>query len=355
MRLKGRLFSFGKKILSICIAIDAMGGDHGLSVTVPASLKAIKTFSDINIVLVGQADVVNAELAKHEFDTKRISVQHAEQIVEMDDLPSKALRNKRQSSMRIALNLVKEETAQACVSAGNTGALMAVSKFVLKTIPGIVRPAICTSMPTMKGHVHVLDLGANVGAEGTNLAQFAVMGSVLASAIDDNVNPRVGLLNIGEEEIKGHQRIKDANEILKQSKINYIGYVEGDDIYKGDVDVVSCDGFDGNVALKASEGVAKMISFYLKEAFNKNIFTKLVALISYPVLKAFKAKVDPRRYNGASFLGLKKIVIKSHGGADEFSFFHAIAEARIEVNKNVPELIAKEVALLLKQDETKAS
>jgi glycerol-3-phosphate acyltransferase PlsX len=250
--------------------------------------------------------------------------------------------------MRIALNLVKDDVAHACVSAGNTGALMAVAKFVLKTLPDIDRPAICTSMPTMKGHVHVLDLGANVGVDGETLAQFAVMGSVLARAVDDNPNPRVGLLNIGEEEIKGHQRIKDAHQILQNTQINYIGYVEGDDIYKGNTDVIACDGFDGNIALKASEGVAKMISFYLKNAFNKNLLTKLVGLLAYPVLRAFKDKVDPRRYNGASLLGLQKIVIKSHGGADQFSFLHAIAEARLEVTKNVPALISAEVSKLIK-------
>lgn len=336
-----------ENILTIHIAIDAMGGDHGVSVTVPAALKALKDFSDIHVNLVGNQALIEAELASQIYDKSRLSVTHADQVVDMDELPSKALRNKRQSSMRLAVNLVKEDVAQACVSAGNTGALMAISKFVLKTLPGIDRPAICTSMPTMKGHVHVLDLGANVGSEGESLAQFAVMGAVLAKAIDGNPKPRIGLLNIGEEEIKGHQRIKDANTLLKLIDINYIGYVEGDDIYKGDVDVVSCDGFDGNIALKASEGVAKMIGFYLKEAFNKNLFTKMIGLLSYPVLKAFKEKVDPRRYNGASFLGLRKIVIKSHGGADAFSFYHAILEARLEVQKNVPELIAQEVATLL--------
>lgn len=335
--------------MAITIAVDAMGGDHGLTVTVPASIDALNTFSDIHIVLVGQEPLVQAELEKHQYDASRITVQHADQIVEMDDLPSKALRNKRQSSMRIALNLVKEDEAQACVSAGNTGALMAVAKFVLKTIPGIDRPAICTSMPTMKGHVHVLDLGANVGCTGEHLMQFALMGSVLTQAVDDNPKPRVGLLNIGEEEIKGHQRIKDAHKLLNDTTINYIGYVEGDDIFKGNTDVVACDGFDGNIALKASEGVAKMISFYLKEAFTKNLLTKFVALLAYPVLKSFKSKVDPRKYNGASLLGLRKIVIKSHGGADQFSFSNAIAEARLEVIKNVPELISAEVAVLLKQ------
>lgn len=335
--------------MAIRIAIDAMGGDQGLVVTVPASLDALKQFPDIHITLVGIEDQVREELSKHTYDESRIAIVHADEVVEMDDLPSKALRNKRKSSMRIALNLVKEDQAQACVSAGNTGALMAVAKFVLKTLPGIDRPAICTSMPTMKGHVHVLDLGANVGVDGESLAQFAVMGSVLAKAVDDNPNPRVGLLNIGEEEIKGHQRIKDAHQILTGVTINYCGYVEGDDIYKGNTDVVTCDGFDGNIALKASEGVAKMISFYLKNAFNKNIFTKLVGLISYPVLKAFKDKVDPRRYNGASLLGLQKIVIKSHGGADQFSFLHAIAEARLEVQKNVPQLISAEVGKIMSQ------
>ena len=335
--------------MAITIAIDAMGGDHGLTVTVPASIDALNAYSDIQIVLVGQQSLIEAELSKHQYDASRITIQHAEQVVEMDDLPSKALRNKRQSSMRIALNLVKDDVAEACVSAGNTGALMAVAKFVLKTIPGIDRPAICTSMPTMKGHVHVLDLGANVGCTGENLMQFALMGSVLAQAVDDNAHPRVGLLNIGEEEIKGHQRIKDAHHLLTDTSVNYIGYVEGDDIYKGDTDVVACDGFDGNIALKASEGVAKMISFYLKEAFTKNLLTKFVAILAYPVLKSFKSKVDPRRYNGASLLGLRKIVIKSHGGADQFSYFHAITEARLEVIKNVPKLISAEVSVLLKQ------
>lgn len=335
--------------MTIRIAIDAMGGDHGLVVTVPAALQALQKFSDIHILLVGLQDQIQAQLQNHSYDKERLTIVHAEQIVDMDELPSKALRNKRKSSMRIALNLVKNDEAQACVSAGNTGALMAVAKFVLKTLPGIDRPAICTSMPTMKGHVHVLDLGANVGCSGENLAQFAVMGSVLAKAVDDNSKPRVGLLNIGEEEIKGHQRIKDAHHILVSSSINYCGYIEGDDIYKGDTDVVACDGFDGNIALKASEGVAKMISFYLKRAFKRNLLTKLAGLICYPVLKSFKDKVDPRRYNGASLLGLRKIVIKSHGGADQFSFLHAIAEARLEVQKNVPERISAEVSTIMDQ------
>jgi glycerol-3-phosphate acyltransferase PlsX len=316
-----------------------MGGDHGITVTVPASIQALQKYADISIILVGNKDLLEEELKNHSFDANRLSVHHADQVVDMDELPSKALRNKRQSSMRLALNLVKEDKADACVSAGNTGALMAVSKFVLKMIPGITRPAICSSLPTIKGHVHMLDLGANVGVDGEALAQFALMGSVLTQAVDNIDKPRVGLLNIGEEEIKGHQRIKDANEILKKSDINYIGYVEGDEIFKGEIDVIACDGFDGNIALKSSEGVAKMITHYLKAAFSQNILTKVVALLSLPVLKAFKEKVDPSRYNGAPLLGLRKIVIKSHGGADTFSFFNAIAEARLEASKSVPDKI----------------
>ncbi|CAN8142378.1 phosphate acyltransferase PlsX [Thiomicrorhabdus sp. 6S2-11] len=336
--------------MAIKIAIDAMGGDHGLSVTVPASIDALNKFSDVHITLVGKQAEIEQALANYQYDQSRLNVVHADQVVEMDDLPSKALRNKRQSSMRLALNLVKDDEAQACVSAGNTGALMAVAKFVLKTLPDIDRPAICTSMPTMQGHVHVLDLGANVGCTGENLTQFAVMGSVLAMAVDNNESPKVGLLNIGEEEIKGHQRIKDAHVMIQETSINYVGYIEGDDIYKGNTDVVVCDGFDGNIALKSSEGVAKMIAFYLKEAFGRNIFTKIAGLVAYPVLKSFKDKVDPRRYNGASLLGLRKIVIKSHGGADQFAFVQAIAEARLEVSKNVPERISTEVSKLIQGD-----
>ncbi len=324
-----------------------MGGDQGVSVTVPAVIEALKRFNDLHIILVGDETRLHQALSDAQFSSERLSIHHAEQVVEMDESPSNALRNKKQSSMRLALNLVKQNEAQACVSAGNTGALMATAKFVLKTLPGIYRPAICTSMPTVKGHVYMLDLGANVGADGESLAQFAIMGSVLASSLDNNPNPSVGLLNIGEEEMKGHDRIKLAQQILRQTSVNYQGYVEGDDIYQGKVDVVACDGFDGNIALKASEGVAKMISFYLKQAFSRNVLTKLIALIAMPVLKAFKEKVDPRRYNGASFLGLQKIVIKSHGGADSFAFFHAIKQARLAVINNVPARIESKVSELL--------
>lgn len=330
------------------IAIDAMSGDHGLRVTIPAALKALKTWSDITLVLVGREAEILEALAEHnETPNERLRVVHADQVVEMDDLPSKALRQKRQSSMRVALNLVRDDQADACVSAGNTGALMAMSKFVLKTLPGIERPAICTAMPTMNGHVHMLDLGANVGVDGENLLQFALMGSVLASQLDDNPAPRVGLLNIGEEEIKGPERIRHAHRLLLQTPLHYIGYVEGDDIFKGDTDVVVCDGFDGNIALKASEGVAKMISFHLKKAFGRNLLTRLAGLVALPVLRHLQQTIDPRRYNGASLLGLRKIAIKSHGGADEFAYFHAIGQARLEVQKAIPQMISEQLAQLM--------
>jgi glycerol-3-phosphate acyltransferase PlsX len=333
--------------LSLKIAIDAMSGDHGLTVTVPAALQALKTWSDVHLLLVGREDEVRAVLDQHSYDPQRVEVVHADQVVEMDELPSKALRQKRQSSMRVALNLVKDGKADACVSAGNTGALMAMSKFVLKMLPGIERPAICTAMPTMTGHVHMLDLGANVGVDGENLLQFALMGSVLVSQLDNNPSPSVGLLNIGEEEIKGPERIRHAHRLLLQTPLNYVGYVEGDDIYKGTINVVVCDGFDGNIALKASEGVAKMISFHMKKAFNRNWLTRLAGVVALPVLKNLRQTIDPRRYNGASLLGLRKIVVKSHGGADDFAFFHAIGQARLEVQKDIPTMISQQLEELM--------
>ena len=337
--------------MAIVLSVDAMGGDHGIEVTVPAAIKAVEEFSDLHITLVGDEALISEALSQHHYSGDAIHIHPAEQVVDMDELPSHDLRNKKKSSMRLALNLVKQEQAQACVSAGNTGALMAMSKFVLKTLPGVYRPAICTSMPTMKkGHVYVLDLGANVGADGDSLAQFAIMGSVLVKALDKQSNPAVGLLNIGEEEMKGHDRIKLAQQILRQTHINYVGYIEGDDIFKGEVDVVACDGFDGNIALKSSEGVAKMIGFYLKDAFKRNLLTKLVGVLCLPVLKSFKQQIDPRHYNGASFLGLQKIVVKSHGGADVYAFYRALVKARLEVLNNVPEMIETELAQLLESN-----
>jgi glycerol-3-phosphate acyltransferase PlsX len=248
--------------------------------------------------------------------------------------------------MRVAINLVKEGVAAACVSAGNTGALMATARFVLKTLPGIERPAIVTALPTMKGHTYVLDLGANVDSSAEHLVQFALMGSVLAELVDGKKQPSVGLLNIGAEEIKGSERVKEAARLLGQTDLNYIGFVEGDGLYKGEVDVLVCDGFVGNVLLKASEGVAHMIRHYLRNSFKRNLFTKAAALIAYPVLKHFRKELDPRAYNGANFIGLQGIVIKSHGGADSFAFANAINIAVVEARKDVPNHISKHLETL---------
>jgi glycerol-3-phosphate acyltransferase PlsX len=324
----------------LTIALDVMGGDHGASVVVPAALRFLKKRSDFGLLLVGDQAVIRAELdALGASGNERLEVQHASQAVEMDELPSKALRFKKDSSMRIAINMVKEGRAQACVSAGNTGALMATAKFVLKTLPGIDRPAICTSLPTMSGHTWMLDLGANIDSTPEHLFQFALMGSVLAQAVDGNQQPSVGLLNIGEEEMKGSETIKEAANLLAGSQLNYAGFIEGDDIYSGKIDVVACDGFIGNVALKSSEGVAKMISYYIKREFTRNLFTRLAAVVALPVLKSFRKQIDPRRYNGASLLGLKGSVIKSHGSADVLSYSNAIEVAATVVERNVPDLI----------------
>ncbi|WP_092996259.1 phosphate acyltransferase PlsX [Thiohalomonas denitrificans] len=332
------------------IALDAMGGDHGVSVVVPAALQALREMSALRLILVGDQQVMADELKRHgATPDDRLILHHASQVVEMDDLPSQALRGKKDSSMRVAINQVKEGNAQACISAGNTGALMATARFVLKTLPGIDRPAIITALPTIRGHAHMLDLGANVDSSSEHLYQFAIMGSVLTSLVDGVDNPSVGLLNVGEEEIKGNEQVKGAAKLLSRSDINYKGFVEGDDIYKGTVDVVVCDGFIGNVSLKTSEGVAKMISHYMKQAFNRNLLTRLAGLVVLPVLKAFRAKIDPRAYNGASLVGLRGIVIKSHGGADVFAFSQAIREAVLEVNKNVPEKITQRLGELLEE------
>jgi len=334
--------------LGLTIALDAMGGDHGPAVTVPAALNALKKHSKLKLTLVGdQAQLMVALQQQGGAVGERLIIQHASEQVSMDESPSLALRNKKDSSMRIAINLVKEGAASACVSAGNTGALMATSRFVLKTLPGVDRPAIISTLPTMKGHTHMLDLGANVDSSAEHLFQFAVMGSVLTSAVDNIERPTIGLLNIGSEEIKGNERVKEAAQLLSSGDINYVGFVEGDDIFKGTVDVVVCDGFVGNVALKTCEGVAKMLSTFMKEEFTRSPLTKLSALGATPVLKALRTRMDPRNYNGASFVGLNGIVIKSHGGADELSFETAIHEAITEVEKDVPHLIGNQLELLL--------
>ena len=333
------------------IALDAMGGDFGPEVVLPAAAQIIKKHKHVGIILVGDEATLKAKADEHGIDltSGRIEIQHASQVVEMHDEPAMAIRKKKNSSMRVAIDLVKEGRAQAAVSAGNTGALMGTAKFVLKTVPGIDRPAICTTIPSMTGHTHMLDLGANVDCSGENLCQFAIMGSVLAEAIDNVEAPRVGLLNIGSEEMKGNALVKEADALLVNAPINYIGFVEGDDIYNGRTDVVVCDGFVGNISLKTSEGVAKMISHFMKEEFTKSLYNKIAAMIAMPVLKAFRKRIDPRAYNGASMLGLSGIVIKSHGGADVFGYANAIEIAMLEVEKTVPQHIRSRMEPLLEK------
>lgn len=322
-----------------------MGGDHGLSVVIPACIRAAKKNPDLKIILVGVQDKVSAALKKYGIlSSSQFSIVHASEVVTMDDLPSHALRNKKDSSMRIAINLVKEGRANACVSAGNTGALMATARFVLKTLPGIDRPAIISELPTIKGKTWVIDLGANVDSCAEHLFQFAVMGSALIQAIEKKPKPKIALLNIGVEEIKGNDQVKRTAHMLAEcSVMNYVGYVEGDHFYSGDVDLVVCDGFVGNVALKASEGLAKLLLTLLKESFNRNWLTKLAGLIALPALKHLKNRIDPSRYNGASMLGLNGIVIKSHGGANELGFQYAIEQAVLEAQSNVVDLVRDQI------------
>jgi glycerol-3-phosphate acyltransferase PlsX len=331
----------------ITIALDAMGGDHGVSVTVPAALATLKHQTALKLILVGQREAIETELRRHRTTSgDRIIIHHASEVVSMDEPPAQALRSKKDSSMRVAINLVKEGVAQAAVSAGNTGALMATARFVLKTLPGIDRPAIITTLPTMHDHVHVLDLGANVDCTPEQLLQFAIMGSILVAAVEGKSRPRVGLLNVGEEDIKGNEIVKKTHELLRASSLNYAGFVEGDEIYTGDMDVIVCDGFVGNIMLKTSEGLAHMITHFIKQEFKRNLLTKLSALVALPVLQAFRKRVDPRRYNGATFIGLTGTVIKSHGGADVLAYEHAILEAMAEVKNNVPARIGQELAAM---------
>lgn len=341
-----------------------MGGDHGPSVVVPAALAALAPTGGrpredvgrddgLTLILVGDRAALDGELDRQGARwSDRLQCQHASQRVEMDELPSQALRSKKDSSMRVAVDLVKSGRAQACVSAGNTGALMATARFVLKMLPGVDRPAIVSSLPSQTGHTHVLDLGANVDTRASHLFEFAVMGSVLASAVDEVERPKVALLNIGEEEMKGNGEVKQAAVKLAASSLNYIGFVEGDDIFKGTANVVVCDGFVGNVALKSSEGVAKMISGFMREEFQRNLVTRVAYLLAAPVVSALRRRMDPRRYNGASFVGLQGIVIKSHGGADVLAFRHAIEEAVAEVEKRVPERIRQHIIEALSNEAT---
>lgn len=309
-----------------------MGGDHGPHVTIPSAVEYLRLDRKTNIILVGNPDVISREL-----DTLKVSpgeqlrLHPASEVVSMDEHPALALRNKKDSSMRVALDLIKNGEAQACVSAGNTGALLATSRFVLKTIPGIDRPALAVVLPTMSGHTYVLDLGANVNCTAEHLLQFGMMGASLVSSVENKPNPSIGLLNIGEEEIKGNDVVKQAAELFRSSGMNFYGNIEGDDIYRGTTNVVVCDGFVGNVALKTSEGLAQMLASYLREEFKQSLFTRLAGLVALPVINAFRRRVDHRQYNGASLLGLRGVVIKSHGSADSHAFRCAIKRAVEEV------------------------
>src|SRR5450432_2631404 len=331
--------------MRISIAVDAMGGDHGPSVTVAASIRFLEETPEASVILVGrEADIRKVLGTPRSSAADRISVHAATEGVEICDGPASALRGKKDSSMRVAINLVKDGAAQACVSAGNTGALMAISRFVLKTLPGIDRPAIASQLPTRTGSTTALDLGANVNCTPEQLVQFAVMGSALVSAIDGVERPSIGLLNIGEEEIKGNDVVKQAGELLKVSGLNFYGNVEGDDLYKGTTHVVVCDGFVGNVALKTSEGLAKMLADFLREEFTRNAFRKTLAVFALPILNSFRRRVDPRRYNGATLIGLKGIVMKSHGGADALAFCNALKKAHAEATQGVLERITRRLA-----------
>lgn len=314
---------------TISLAIDAMGGDHGLQVTVAAALSALRAAPRLKLLLVGDEPAIGKALAAAQASEAmgRIGIVHASEVVAMDESPSKALRFKKDSSMRVAINAVKDGRVQGVVSAGNTGALMATAKFVLKTLPGIDRPAICAPMPSSKGRPYMLDLGANAECTPEQLVQFAVMGSALVTALHEVPKPRVALLNIGAEEIKGNDAIKAAAQGLQKSALNYTGYIEGDGIFRGEADVVVCDGFVGNIALKTGEGVAKLVRDFMKAEFLATPFSKLAALVAKPVLTRLAARIDPRNYNGAALLGLNGLVIKSHGGADAASFANAIAVA----------------------------
>ncbi len=321
----------------ITIALDMMSGDHGVSSSVPAAIESIEKFDDIFLILVGDQDKINPLISDKIkiLENTRYKILHTKESINMDDEIISAIRGKKKSSMRLAINAVKNKDADACVSAGNTGALMALSKIILKTIPGIDRPAICGSLPTKSGQFHMLDLGANVECNAKHLYQFSLMGSALVQSLELNNKPVIGLLNIGSEEFKGNDTIKSAGQLISKSNLNYAGFVEGDDMFSGKFDVVVADGFAGNIALKSIEGVAKVISHFIKTEFTKNIFTKLSALISLPVLKSVKQRVDPREYNGASLVGLQGVVVKSHGGADSYAFSQAINTAYYEVKNEL--------------------
>ncbi len=322
---------------SVVVAIDTMGGDSGPDLTVPACLDLLPSTPELSLILVGDRDLIEPRLSDASPDfRKRIDIVHTTQVVEMGEPPADALRKKKDSSMRVAINLVKEGRAGACVSAGNTGALMATARFVLKTLPGIDRPAIISAIPAIGGHTHMLDLGANADCTPKQLFQFAVMGTVVASDIHNIESPRIGLLNIGTEEIKGSDTIKLAGKLLADSELNYIGFVEGNDIMSGRVDVVVTDGFTGNVALKTMEGMSRMLAATTRGEIKRSFLNRLAAFAGWPLIRSLRSTLDPRAYNGASLVGLRGIVIKSHGSADAVAYGNAVRTAIVEIKKGVP-------------------
>ncbi|WP_124371572.1 MULTISPECIES: phosphate acyltransferase PlsX [unclassified Pseudomonas] len=320
------------------IAIDAMGGDFGPRSIVQACIASLSATPSLHLTLVGQPSLLEELIASHPaVDRARLTVTAASEAITMDEKPAAALRGKPDSSMRVALQLLRDGKVQACVSAGNTGALMALSRHVLKTLPGIDRPAMVAAIPTQKGYCQLLDLGANVDCSAEHLFQFAVMGSVAAEALGV-VRPRVALLNIGTEDIKGNQQVKLAAALLQGARgLNYIGFVEGDGLYRGEADVVVCDGFVGNILLKSSEGLATMIATRIEALFKQNMVSRAVGALALPLMRRLQADLAPARHNGASFLGLQGIVVKSHGSAGVEGFQSAIARAVIEIQENLPQ------------------
>lgn len=329
----------------IRIAIDCMGGDFGLRVAIPAAVTSLSQFSDIDLTLVGERSAIESALSPAM--RERFTIVNAPDTVSMSDKPSHALRHKTQSSMRVAIDLLHTNQVDALVSAGNTGALMAMGCYVLKTLPGITRPAICSAVPSATGHSYLLDLGANVDSSAEHLHQFAVMGSALACALGSINNPRVALLNIGEEAIKGNEQVKLADALFQANQqLNYIGFIEGDELFAASADVIVADGFVGNVALKACEGTASYISSIINDGFKASWLSRIAGFFALPVLKNIHQKLDPQQYNGASFLGLQGVVVKSHGGSNVKGFVHAIEQARQEVNSNMLDIIDQRLTAL---------
>ncbi|WP_095210556.1 phosphate acyltransferase PlsX [Endozoicomonas ascidiicola] len=349
--MPGRSPNSGQAAPGRRISLDIMSGDESPRSRIRAALRALDAYSDLHLILVGNQKLITEHLSSASFDQSRLHIVHAEKTIGMDDKPSAALRGREGSSMWLALEQVADGHAAACVSSGNTGALMAMGRFALKTFVGIDRPAIAAAVPCKGGSALLLDMGANVDCSATNLYQFAVMGSQLVASVNELDAPRVGLLNVGTEDIKGNEQVRLADRLLKEDgRLNYIGYIEGHDVFAGKADVVVCDGFVGNVTLKTGEGVANLIRDTLLDAFQQTLWRRFLALIVAPVLRKLYRSIDPVVYNGASFLGLQGIVVKSHGHSDEEGFYRAIQEAVREVDSDVTGRLSEEVESMLKGD-----